>query len=162
MWFCDGLVLVERPDAWDSEAFDIACCRGDLDAAKSLLAKGHVDIHYEWDLPFVGACRNGHLAVAQWLHGLGDVDIHTYADRPFQMACCGGFLATAKWLYSLGGVNIHCAYSQPLWGAVIRGHAHVGRWLLALDPEYVWLAAAVNKLKTWSSPRDAWMRAVVR
>jgi hypothetical protein len=103
MWFCDGLVLVERPDAWDSEAFDIACCRGDLDAAKSLLAKGHVDIHYEWDLPFVGACRNGHLAVAQWLHGLGDVGIHTCADRPFQMACCGGFLATAKWLYSLGG-----------------------------------------------------------
>jgi hypothetical protein len=102
-----------------------------LEVAQWLLSLGGVNIHSDDELAFVGACGSGHLEVAQWLFSLGGVDIHVGDDEAFRWAC-------------------DC---MPAEGA--------GRWLIAADPEWAWPADRLRALKTWSRPRDVWMRAVL-
>jgi hypothetical protein len=80
--------------------------------------------------------------------------------RLFRTACAGGHLALARKLHSSGFVDIHDC-DEAFLGAMANPSAHhVARWLLSQHPG-CW-DAFLRVLRTWSGPRDAWMRSVVR
>ena len=45
--------------------------------------------------------------------------------------------------------------------ACMNGHLECARWLVGLDPEYARPLVWVQKLQTWSSARESWLKAVV-
>lgn len=146
-------------------AFQWACERGHLEMAKWLFIAGDLTHANEpRDGVFYRACENGYLDTARWLVSVDpSINIHKKNERAFVLACRNNHLDVAKWLVSAypsivipgrGGVAFVCACE--------RGHLEVGRWLLTLYPTFeVWYKDSADRLRVWSAPRDAWIRAVV-
>ena len=150
------------------DAFLETCCNGHLETAQWLFSLGGVDIHALGDDAFQWTCKGGHLETAQWLLSLGGVDIHTEHDNAFRRACYGGHLETARWLVGLGGVDIHVKEDYAFilvtrysFECGDEDFTKLGRWLIDQDPHYEWPEYFVSMLQTWSSARDAWIKAVV-
>ena len=40
-------------------------------------------------------------------------------------------------------------------------HVEMARWLIGLDPGWKWDPKSMDLLKTWSEPRDVWIRLVI-
>jgi len=148
--------------------FALGCTHGHLGILQQLVAEGLVtDVRFGRNRAFRTACGCGHLDVAKWLLRQGGVNVHCKQDAAFRGACRRGHVRVAQWLVSLGGVDIHARHSvafKPVYSSRHGARAvAVCRFLGTLNPTWSrWPTAVLQGMRTWSEPRDAWMRAVVR
>jgi hypothetical protein len=141
--------------------------KGNLAAAKWLLARaGPIGDHFEFAESFRRACGRGHLGVVQWL--FGHPAVRAMHDEGLGAACWNGHLAVVKWLVAQGvPVRGLKGDDLPLFSACASFAGHrinniqVQRWLLGQGAVWPFSDAWLDRLKTWSPERDAWMRAVV-
>ena len=174
----------------DNAAFRGAFANGHAETVQWLHGLG-INVHVLGRDRFNRACQAGHLQVAQWLYGLGGVDkldrglhdacmlnhvnvvkwlwllghpsiMHISLQRMFERACEWCNLELMQWLHGLGDIDIHRDGDRMFRMACRRVRLDMARWLMSLEPHYVWRAECFDRLTTWSRPRDAWMRSVVR
>jgi hypothetical protein len=164
-----------------SMGFQWACEQGRLDMVRWLLACSDryldlhgcdyehdvgrvVDLHADGDEAFRLALVNGHLEVAQWVSSIDTVNVPEEFVWSI-MTTNYMRLDVLKWVIERFRIDIHDDGDAFFAACTQVGYDDAlctARWLLAQDPGWTqWPAEAMARLKQWSSPRDAWMRAVV-
>jgi hypothetical protein len=91
----------------DNISFNYACVEGHIELLKwmYLLPNNTINIHEDYEYPFVSACYNGRLDICQWLYSLdqkNQIDIHVNNDMPMFNAKLSGNQELIDWLQNLG------------------------------------------------------------
>ena len=127
--------------------FITACKNGNLYNILQLLAKTHIQIHFDHDYGFRLACLYGHLHIVDYLVNLytikydyNKIDIHAYSELGFRWACQNGHIHIIEYLINLykikntnyGKININSNPNGNNSGfqfACKHGHKHVVKYL---------------------------------
>ena len=122
-----------------TQAFVLACTRGDLAVAQALVAAGWDGAVRAFPLVYDRAvhdtCMEGHLPVIQWLAGLYSERFATVTVVGLLNACQHGHLPLAEWLLQRLehlGRRTPQVLVRAFQSACKGGHMHVARWVLAL------------------------------
>ena len=136
-----GKDLLSMADEYGRTPLWLACQKGRVDAARSLLAEGAEVDRARWNgwTPLFIACQNGHVDAARLLLEKGaDVNrANNIGTTPLYIACQYGRVDAARLLLQKGA-DVDRADKEgraPLWTACWNGHADAARLLLEKGAE---------------------------
>lgn len=123
--------IVNSVDRNFTEAFKIACEKGNFEIAKLLYDSGDVDMKSDnstWNC--IHACRYNNLEFAKWIYKFGSVDsIHCLYNN-FSRMCKFGYFDIVKWMYSINDKKKYdFDFKWSLREASENNHMEIAKWL---------------------------------